>query len=67
MLLLCLFISNKTLAQGTIVDVAVGNENFSTLVTALKAADLVAALQSEGPFTVLLQQIVLFQRSIQRF
>ena len=30
MLLLCLFISNKTLAQGTIVDVAVGNENFST-------------------------------------
>jgi uncharacterized surface protein with fasciclin (FAS1) repeats len=52
LLLPCLFISNKTLAQGTIVDVAVGNENFSTLVTALKAADLVAALQSEGPFTV---------------
>ena len=52
MLLLCLVISNKTLAQGTIVDVAVGNENFSTLVAALKATDLVAALQSEGPFTV---------------
>ena len=52
MLLLCLFFSNKTLAQGTIVDVAVGNENFSTLVTALKAADLVSALQTEGPFTV---------------
>ena len=49
---LCLLISTKTLAQGTIVDVAVGNENFSTLVTALKAADLVAALQSDGPFTV---------------
>ena len=42
--LLCLLMSNRTLAQGTIVDVAVGNENFSTLVTALKAADLVAAL-----------------------
>ena len=52
MLLLCLVISNKTFAQGTIVDVAVGNENFSTLVAALKAADLVGALQSEGPFTV---------------
>ena len=51
-LLLCLLISNKSLSQGTIVDVAVGNENFSTLVTALKAADLVAALQSDGPFTV---------------
>ena len=51
-LLLCLLINSKTLAQGTIVDVTVGNESFSTLVTALKAADLVAALQSEGPFTV---------------
>ena len=50
--LLCLLMSTRALAQGTIVDVAVGNESFSTLVTALKAADLVAALQSEGPFTV---------------
>src|SRR5210317_2247458 len=49
---LCLLISNKTLGQGTIVDVAVRNENFSTLVTALKAADLVGALQADGPFTV---------------
>ena len=31
---------------------AVGNENFSTLVTALKAAELVKALQGDGPFTV---------------
>ena len=31
---------------------AVGNEDFSTLVTALKAADLVSALQGDGPFTV---------------
>ena len=39
-------------AQKTIVDVAVGNEDFSTLVTALTAADLVSALQADGPFTV---------------
>ncbi|WP_411894678.1 fasciclin domain-containing protein [Winogradskyella sp. A2] len=39
-------------AQNTIVDVAVSNENFSTLVAALKAADLVGALQGDGPFTV---------------
>jgi uncharacterized surface protein with fasciclin (FAS1) repeats len=38
--------------QGTIVDVAVGSENFSTLVTALQAADLVTTLQGPGPFTV---------------
>lgn len=44
--------SQNTIAQGTIVDVAVGNEDFSTLVTALKAAGLVGALQAEGPFTV---------------
>jgi uncharacterized surface protein with fasciclin (FAS1) repeats len=46
-------ISTKSLiAQGTIVDVAVSNKNFSTLVTALKSADLVGALQGNGPYTV---------------
>ena len=44
--------SQNATAQGTIVDVAVGNENFSTLVAALKAGDLVTALKGEGPFTV---------------
>lgn len=39
-------------APGTIVDVAVGNENFSTLVAAVKAAGLVETLASTGPFTV---------------
>ena len=43
--------SNK-IASNTIVDVAVGNKDFSTLVTALKAADLVSALQGSDPFTV---------------
>jgi len=36
----------------TIVEAAVSNKDFSTLVTALKAADLVDALSSDGPFTV---------------
>ena len=40
-------------ASNTIVDVAVGAGNFTTLVTALKAADLVDTLSGEGPFTVL--------------
>ncbi len=35
-----------------IVDIAVSVEDFSTLVTALKAADLVDALKGDGPFTV---------------
>ncbi len=35
-----------------IVGVAVGNENFSTLVAAVKAANLVGTLSGPGPFTV---------------
>lgn len=35
-----------------IVGVASGNENFSTLVAAVKAADLVKTLSANGPFTV---------------
>ena len=36
----------------TIVDVAVGSSDFSILVAALQRAELVATLQSPGPFTV---------------
>merc|ERR1711904_589334 len=36
----------------TIVDLAVATPELSTLVTALKAADLVKTLSSKGPFTV---------------
>ena len=36
----------------TIVGVAAGNKDFSTLVAAVKAADLVGTLNSAGPFTV---------------
>ncbi|NCF32219.1 MAG: fasciclin domain-containing protein [Proteobacteria bacterium] len=37
----------------TIVDLAVAAEATSTLVTAVKAADLVGVLSGDGPFTVL--------------
>ena len=37
---------------GTIVDIAVGDGRFQTLVAALQAAGLAATLQGEGPFTV---------------
>jgi uncharacterized surface protein with fasciclin (FAS1) repeats len=36
----------------TIVDIAAGNEDFSTLVTAVTEAGLVETLSGEGPFTV---------------
>ena len=39
-------------ASGTIVDVASGNEDFSTLVTAVTAAELGETLSGEGPYTV---------------
>ena len=35
-----------------IVETAVSNDNFSTLVAAVQAAELVDALSSDGPFTV---------------
>lgn len=47
-----LAISFSANAQKTIVDVAVGSADHTTLVAAVKAADLVATLQSAGPFTV---------------
>jgi uncharacterized surface protein with fasciclin (FAS1) repeats len=42
----------QTKAVGTIVDIAVANPDFSTLVAALKAAGLVETLSGAGPFTV---------------
>jgi uncharacterized surface protein with fasciclin (FAS1) repeats len=40
------------------------NEDFSTLVTALKAAGLVGALQAEGPFTVFVPRTLLLLKLI---
>merc|ERR1712086_580733 len=39
-------------APQTIAELVVGNPNFSTLLAAVKAADLVGTLSGEGPFTV---------------
>ena len=39
-------------AKKDIVDTAVGAGSFNTLVAAVKAADLVETLKSDGPFTV---------------
>ncbi len=44
--------SVATAEPGTIIDVAVGNADFSTLVAAVTAADLGATLSGDGPFTV---------------
>ncbi len=47
-------ISNQAQAMGekTIVEIAVGSKDHTTLVAALKAADLVTTLSGKGPFTV---------------
>ena len=44
--------SGSAMAEGTIVEVAVGNPDFSTLVAAVKAAGLTETLSAEGPYTV---------------
>jgi transforming growth factor-beta-induced protein len=51
-LLLGLGVGNVARAEGTIVDIAVNDGRFETLVTALQKAELVEALQGDGPFTV---------------
>ncbi len=42
----------QTMSDKTIVEIAAGNDDFSTLVTAVKAAGLAGTLSGEGPFTV---------------
>lgn len=42
----------ETVQTPNIVGVAAANKNFTTLVAAVKAADLVATLSGDGPFTV---------------
>lgn len=44
---------DKPSKELTIVEVAAGNKDFSTLVAAVKAAGLVETLSGKGPFTVL--------------
>jgi uncharacterized surface protein with fasciclin (FAS1) repeats len=44
--------AEESMDPGTIVDIAVADGRFTTLVAALTAADLVGTLSGEGPFTV---------------
>ena len=44
--------AEEATAPGTIVDIAVADGRFKTLVAAVTAADLVDTLNGEGPFTV---------------
>jgi uncharacterized surface protein with fasciclin (FAS1) repeats len=50
---LALFSSLSAFSQGKdVVDIAIGSADHTTLVAAIKAADLVTTLKSAGPFTV---------------
>ncbi len=49
---LAAFAATAAAKEGTIVDVAAGNPDFSTLVAAVKAAGLAETLSGDGPFTV---------------
>jgi uncharacterized surface protein with fasciclin (FAS1) repeats len=44
--------AEEAAAPGTIVDIAVADGRFNTLVAAVTAADLAETLSGEGPFTV---------------
>lgn len=47
-----LHVIDEVILPTDIVDIAVANDNFTTLVGALSDADLVETLQGDGPFTV---------------
>ena len=44
--------NDTAMEAGTIVEVAQGNSDFSTLVSAVQSADLTDTLSGEGPYTV---------------
>lgn len=53
LLLIAVVSSISAFSQGKdVVDIAVGSSDHTTLVAAVKAADLVTTLKSTGPFTV---------------
>lgn len=52
-LFVAVVISMSAFSQGKdVVDIAIGSADHTTLVAAVKAADLVSTLKSAGPFTV---------------
>jgi len=53
LLLIAVVSSISAFSQGKdVVDIAIGSSDHTTLVAAVKAADLVTTLKSDGPFTV---------------
>ncbi|QQL45995.1 fasciclin domain-containing protein [Sulfuriroseicoccus oceanibius] len=44
--------NHEKAAEQTVVEIAASNEDFSTLVAAVKAAGLAETLSGEGPFTI---------------
>jgi len=53
LMLFAVVLSMSAFSQGKdVVDIAIGSADHTTLVAALKAADLVATLKSKGPCTV---------------
>jgi len=52
-MLVAFVISMSAFSQGKdVVDIAIGSADHTTLVAAVKAADIVSTLKSKGPFTV---------------
>lgn len=47
-----LFAEKPMASEQTVVEIAASNESFTTLVAAVKAAELAEALGGEGPFTI---------------
>lgn len=48
----------------TVVDIAASSDDFSTLVAAVTAADLVGTLQGDGPFTVFAPTNAAFEQAL---
>lgn len=51
-ILLAAVFSTVSIQAKDVVDIAISSKDHTTLVAAVKAADLVSTLKSEGPFTV---------------
>ena len=45
-------LADEATSKMTVVEIAAGNDSFSTLVAAVKAADLAETLSGDGPFTI---------------
>ncbi len=57
--------AQEAAAPATVVEIAVSNPDFSILVAAVQAADLVETLSSEGPFTVFAPTDAAFEAALE--